>query len=154
MIVSIYSEKFNLFHYCTVIVTIFYITLSFARPDYLIAKINISALSQKESQTENQTDGFFLGEGNVDMNYLIRLSADAVPVIAPVIADMEGDTTSLVKNWKRNLQGVRDYYERYVYGTAKAMNVKEVERLKAKDFRTYNLSRARADRALTEYGFQ
>lgn len=150
VIVSIYSEKFNLFHYCTVIVTIFYITLSFARPDYLIAKINISALSQKESQA----DGFFLGDRNVDMDYLIRLSADAVPVIAPVIADMEGDNTVLVKKWKRNLQGVRDYYERYVYGMAQAMNVKEVERLKATDFRTYNLSRARADRALTEYGFQ
>ena len=155
VIVSIYSEKFNLFHYCTVVVTIFYITLSFARPDYLIAKINVSALSQKENQTESQTDGFFLGEGNVDMNYLIRLSADAVPVIAPVIADMEGDTTSLVKTWKRNLQGVGNYYDSYInYRTTRAMNVKEVNRLKATDFRTFNLSRARADRTLSEYGFQ
>lgn len=150
VIMSVYIEKFNLFHYCTVIVTVFYIALSFARPDYLIAKINITALNQNETQTE----GFFLGDSQVDMNYLIRLSADAAPVIAPVIAEEYGADSKLAKQWKRKLAHMDRGYDLYRSDREK-FNVNEpIARLKADDFRTFNLSRNAADKALTQYGFQ
>ena len=150
VIVSIYHEKLNLFHYCTVVVTILYITLSFAHPDYIIAKINISALYQNE----NQNNGFFLGEGSVDMSYLTRLSADAVPVIAPVIAEQYGTDAKIVETWKRRLAHMGLGYNVFRDGREKFDAKGPVTRLKAEDFRTFNLSRYFADKALTKYGFQ
>lgn len=66
----IFYRKFPLFKYCMVVVTILYLGLAYARPDYLIASYNLN------EQHIN---------GNVDYRYLRRLSADAMPAIVEAI---------------------------------------------------------------------
>ncbi|MBP3296229.1 MAG: DUF4173 domain-containing protein, partial [Lachnospiraceae bacterium] len=66
VLLSIFREKFPLFRYSIVVVTILYLGLSFSHPDYIIASVNV----------RKQT---------VDYNYLESLSADAAPVLLPYI---------------------------------------------------------------------
>lgn len=63
-IVTIYKINFPLLQYITVTVTIFYIIFSLAKPDYLIAKYNL---------TYNREE--------VDLYYLITLSTDVIPAM-------------------------------------------------------------------------
>ena len=63
-IVTIYKNNFPLLQYITVTVTIFYIIFSLAKPDYFIAKYNL---------TYNRDD--------VDLGYLALLSTDAIPAM-------------------------------------------------------------------------
>lgn len=70
IILYIFYRKFPLFKYCMVVVTILYLGLAYARPDYMIASYNLN------EQHIN---------GNVDWRYLSRLSADAVPAVAEAL---------------------------------------------------------------------
>lgn len=76
VLVTIYKNKFPLFRYSMVVVTVLYIALAFSRPDYFIAKCNVeNFISQEE-------DGFFENKaGYGDMHYLSTLSADAAPIL-------------------------------------------------------------------------
>lgn len=88
VVVSIYNGRFPLFGYSTVVVTVLYVALSFAHPDYIIASVNVAnALGRvTEEQTE---DGFFLAEAPYqDFAYLSKLSADAAPVLIPYMAEL------------------------------------------------------------------
>ena len=62
--ITIYKKGFPLLQYITAAVTIFYIAFSLAKPDYLIAKYNL---------TYNREV--------VDLSYLVSLSTDAVPAM-------------------------------------------------------------------------
>ena len=88
VVVSIYNGRFPLFGYSTAVVTVLYVALSFAHPDYIIASVNVAnALGGASSgQTEN---GFFLAEAPYqDFDYLSRLSADAAPVLIPYMEEL------------------------------------------------------------------
>lgn len=76
VLIYIYKKNFPLFRYSMITVTVLYILLSFSRPDYVIAKVNMTHYSGKESN-------FFLNEaGYQDTSYLYyNLSADAAPVL-------------------------------------------------------------------------
>ncbi len=63
-IISIYKNRFPLFQYATVTVTVLYIIFSLAKPDYLIAKYNLSYNADQ-----------------VDLYYLSNLSSDAIPAM-------------------------------------------------------------------------
>lgn len=76
VILSIFRESFPLFGYCTVAVTIFYIGLAFARPDYWIAKYDLSHVCVTENGQETG------GRPFKDYRYLSTLSADAAPLLA------------------------------------------------------------------------
>jgi hypothetical protein len=78
--IFIYNKKFPLFSYGMVIVTVFYIVLSFSHPDYWIAKYDLQAVTGYDSNTLGDTDAYddFL-YGNAW--YLSNLSSDAAPVI-------------------------------------------------------------------------
>ncbi len=76
IMIFISNRKFPLFKYCMVVVTILYLGLAYARPDYLIASYNLNEQHINE---------------NVDWRYLSRLSADAVPVIVEALERGEGD---------------------------------------------------------------
>lgn len=71
----IFYRKFPLFKYCMVVVTILYLGLAYARPDYMIATYNLN-----EQHIH----------GKVDWRYLRRLSADAVPAVAEALEREEG----------------------------------------------------------------
>lgn len=68
VLINIYKEKFPLFKYSMVVVTVFYIGLSFSHPDYFIAKYNISQMLSNP-------------DTHHDTIYLAFLSADAAPAI-------------------------------------------------------------------------
>ncbi len=98
IIVSIYSERFPLFRYSMAVVTVLYLMLSFAHPDYIIAAVNVAnapgrAVEQEgEGKSEN---AFFLSEEPYrDYKYLSHLSADAAPVLIPYMASLGYDMES------------------------------------------------------------
>lgn len=65
--VSIFKKEFPLFRYSMAAVAVLYLGLSFARPDLIIAKVN---LAQETGQ---------------DYAYLCSLSADAAPALVPYL---------------------------------------------------------------------
>lgn len=75
--IFIYHKKFPLFAYGMVVVTVFYIALSFSHPDYWIARYNLV----HEEYTES------------GRKYLISLSTDAAPAI--LNPDINPDITSI-----------------------------------------------------------
>lgn len=70
--IFIYLNRFPLFTYSMVIVTVFYIGLSFAHPDYWIARYNLDPTHL------DYLDNY---DTNDSKKYLSRLSADAAPVL-------------------------------------------------------------------------
>jgi hypothetical protein len=75
IILSQYKKEFPLFNYCVIVISLCYITFSFARPDYFIA-----------SYLTDHKD-ILTGE---DMNYLtLDLSLDATPVVLPLLNNRE-----------------------------------------------------------------
>ncbi len=78
--IFIYYGRFPLFRYGLIVVTVFYIGLSFAHPDYWIAKYNLKAYARSYEMVNNHMD--------YDFWYLTSLSADA----APVLLDPEKNT--------------------------------------------------------------
>ena len=74
VIIYIHKETFPIFKYTLIVGTCLYIVLAFGRPDYFIAKVNLSSTDGKESD-------FFLGESFDDYGFLLDMSADAAPVV-------------------------------------------------------------------------
>ena len=70
--VFIYKNSFPLFTYGTAVVTIFYLCLSFAHPDYWIARYNLDPAHLDYLNTYDIYD---------NQDYLSSLSADAAPVL-------------------------------------------------------------------------
>jgi hypothetical protein len=74
VIANLYQKNFSLFRYSVVVVTVCYLALSFAHPDYWIAKVNVEG--SKETRSE-----FFKGDAYDDYYFLTTLSTDAAPVL-------------------------------------------------------------------------
>ena len=72
VVVSIYKHDFNLFKYSIIVVSVLYLLLSFAHPDYIIADYNLAHINGKPQHTN----------AGCDYDYLENLSTDAAPVIA------------------------------------------------------------------------
>jgi len=70
--VYIYFQRFPLFFYSVAVVTVLYIGLSFAHPDYWIARYNLES-SHAGYKNEYDTD--------ISKSYLSTLSADAAPIL-------------------------------------------------------------------------
>lgn len=77
VVIHIYRDKFPLFRYSMIIVTVLYIIFSYSHPDYFIAKYNLM-------NKEGQESAFFLNDGFQDDYYLYTLSADAAPILLDV----------------------------------------------------------------------
>lgn len=69
VVVLIYKPHFPMFKYLVITVSVFYISLSFSKPDYWIAKYNLSHMKAEDIE-------YF------DIHYVMELSEDAAPVIA------------------------------------------------------------------------
>ncbi|MCM1193043.1 MAG: DUF4173 domain-containing protein [Butyrivibrio sp.] len=75
VLINVFKAGFPLFRYSVAVVTVLYLALSFAHPDYIIARVNV----------ENAVEA---GErGNPDYRYLISLCADAAPVLVPYMKE-------------------------------------------------------------------
>ena len=96
--IFIYMNRFPLFTYSMIIVTVFYIGLSFAHPDYWIAKYNLMPAHME-----------YLNDYDIDdsQQYLCRLSADAAPILLNekanpylrqnIVGDV--DAIEIIRNW-------------------------------------------------------
>lgn len=112
VIFSIFVKKFPLFKYSMIVVTVCYLLLSFARPDYWIARFNVANMGDNKNE-------FFDADAYQDFGYLSRLSADAAPALAEYFAK-EGfameDAEKGVKErerWEAGETGYSSYYELY-----------------------------------------
>ncbi len=74
VMIQMYREQFSLFRYSMVVVTVFYLVLSFSHPDYLIAKYNVAKL-EEITATEH--------------SYYSGLCADAATVLKPYMDEEE-----------------------------------------------------------------
>ncbi len=90
--VTIFIERFPLFRYSILVVTVCYLILSFAHPDYWIAKIN----TQNIGQVRNE---FFEGEPYEDYHYLDSLSLDAASVVKPIFEARKSEYTIAESRW-------------------------------------------------------
>lgn len=87
LIISVFREKFKLFEYCVVVVTVCYLALAFVRPDALVAKYNVRHLEDAEA-----------------VSYMIRaLSEDAAEYLKEAEYDKDVEIDS---------EQLRRYYER------------------------------------------
>ena len=102
ILVQIFNDRFPLFRYGLLMISVWYIALSFSHTDYWIARYN---LSDKVNQSE------------VDYEYLTRLSSDA----APVIAKQDG---MWVKKYIYHMTKYNDYsFRKYNFSRAKALRL-------------------------------
>lgn len=90
--ITIFKEKFPLFRYSVVVVTVCWLMLSYAHPDYWIAKVNVANVEQVKSE-------FFLGEPYDDYKYLATLSLDASPIVKPVFEQRQDCLTRRESRW-------------------------------------------------------
>ena len=147
ILIHIYKEAFPLFKYCITVVTILYIAFSFSRPDYFIARYNITQMLEKEG-TES-------GRPDYDTEYLLSLSADAAPAILNTktlpalldgpessvrwIHDLESWKNDDMRNWHPNTYRPTTWMEKYLHYTHYD-SILLVEHEGSK-WRTFNLSR-------------
>lgn len=150
VVIGIYREKFPLFKYSVVVVTGFYLLLSYSHPDYIIAKVNVANAPHWEycyedfedewsEEADLTNEEFFLGGYYTDYRYLSNLSADAAPVLASYMEELGYDMEAYLsedilseKDWpgRNRISGFGYYY----------MD-KMQRKLRDFSFRTYNISR-------------
>lgn len=124
VITSIYKRKFPFVQYTVLVTVCGYLIFSFARPDYLIARYNVSHMQEI---SEN------------DLNYMLYgLSLDAAPVVAQIDP---GDT------YARQSVGMQEYVKDQLdqYFLMVSENNKEIY------FRKANYSRIQAKKAADQY---
>lgn len=139
VLIHIYKEKFPLFKYCMIVVTVLYIGFSFSHPDYHIAKCNTAYAFSEE------TSDFFEGEAYSDIYYLSHLSADAAPVLLSeenimIYAEYYGDEVSSSYEEEDNIIYFPSWILEYSYSMDK--------RIRNMGLRDFNLSRFKAGRYL------
>lgn len=111
VLIFIHKESFPYFKFSLVTVTLLYLMFSFSRPDYWIAKYNISYYYEDPHKN-----------GYQDIYYLAyNLSADAAPVLYPALA--EKGYANLLKNppekdslrtWNLSRWMAYHYYEDFI----------------------------------------
>ena len=161
IIINIFRESFPLFRYSMVVVTVLYLALSFAHPDYIIARVNVanaphedmvwwSAEEAKQaedsfSQADMFSGKFFLASQPYhDYSYLVNLSADAAPVLVPYLKELGYDMSAFGQ--ENAVRYINDKYEGGVYrSNAEGFGYHWMRRMwpraESLNIRTFNLSR-------------
>ena len=138
--VGIFHKGFPLFKYSCIVVTVLYLALSFAHPDYIIARVNVDNISRSVDRVEIFVDK---EENTVDYGYLAGLSADAAPVLIPYLRELGYDMDAFRQE---NVWGyVREQDLPTDYGNRDGFGYHWMGRVKARTrnlgIRTFNLSR-------------
>ena len=116
LVITIFKEKFPLFRYGIMVVSVCYLILAFAHSDYWIAKINTDNINKVVDE-----DAFFCGDPYDDYPYLATLSLDAATVVKPVLEKEEYPSGKEVR-WLKQFH-------------------KNQEKMNWQHWRTWNLSR-------------
>ena len=98
-VITIWKNSFCLFQYAMIVVTVLYISLSLARPGYLIAKYN---LADKKA--------------DVDIHYLLNLGTDAIPTYL--------ESAQFEKNYLEN----KEEYDAYLKANGEIYNDHKIDR--------------------------
>lgn len=150
VIVNIVSERFPLFRYSAVVVTVLFLALSFSHPDYWIARVNVANIDR------NGADGFFVGSKYSDYDFLSRLNADAAPVLIPYLEQKgidfnltkkeEGADGKDISTGDRAMVWLVDSYTEEGFGYAYLNRL--LDRTKRRSWRSFNVSRFMALQAV------
>ena len=160
IVISIFREKFPLFHYSVVVVSVLYLALSFVHPDYLIARVNVGNAAHNQMQWYSPDEAesfsredlfggeFFLAsEAYHDYRYLIDLSADAAPVLVPYLKElgyrMEAFDAENALTFAENEIYGDNIYRSDVEGFGYYWMSRMQYRVKEFGIRTFNVSRFR-----------
>ena len=149
VLINIFKAGFPLFRYSLAVVTVLYLALSFAHPDYIIARVNVANIAVTEGGEKSAA-------AYHDYWYLSRLCADAAPVLVPYMEKqgyaMEAWTAEETpKEYGRKINGGRTEIERedtFGYTWMERMQ----KRTEGFGVRTFNLSRYRMLRLLDKAG--
>lgn len=131
VVITIYKERFPLFKYSMVLITVLYIGLSFAHPDYIIAKYNVAHYGFDEEEDTILRRNYYS-----DLYYLSHLSADAAPVFYTEESLSEYRSADYKKSADKSSDSYA-YYESWLDEYSERQN----KRLQDMNLRTFNLSR-------------
>jgi len=160
-LIMIYKDSFPLTKYCVVVVTVFYLLFSLARPDYFIAKYNLShALTATEIREKKEKETYYETDCFRDFRYLRNLSMDAAPAIFAMADELEYGRYS--EEEYSNHEWFYKYAEHivsYSHEEGKQISFTETEdalrthlsKIQKISFRKYNFSRQKAYRLYMEY---
>lgn len=144
IILAIYRAAFPLFRYFVAMSAICYIVLAYANVDYIIASYNTKS---QEKLAE------------IDIDYLTTLSSDAAPVLLPALNEIiSAEKNGMLGSGTEN-PIARAYFE-LSEGRQQAIKmtcsdyVRNIAEDEKTDFRSWNLSRHRAQKMIAEYGFR
>jgi len=165
VIINIYKEHFPLFRYGMVVITVFYIALSFMHPDYIIARVNVANAPMTTWYDEGDAEvwkkvwkewkgeeSFFqASEPYHDFKYLANLSADAAPVLIPYFAYLDYDLGVFYKEDIRQELDTGVMRKNKVYGFGYYYLEYLQKRTENFSFRTYNISRHMALKNIEKY---
>lgn len=127
VVALIFWNRFPLFWHCLGVISVCYLALAWMKPDYQIARYNLTAAGGDAVITDVYRDEAYSRDG---VDYLSRLSADAAPAVAELMAESDGKQKLLAKY-------VFDYERSCGWGA---------------DIRTYNISFAKALDILNKNG--
>lgn len=96
VVINIYRESFPLFRYSMAVVTVLYLALSFAHPDYIIAKVNVENTLVMRQGSSAVWEAY---EPYEDYRYLSYLSADAAPALVPYLEKLGYNMEAFYENY-------------------------------------------------------
>ena len=121
VVILIYKNRFPLFSWCLVLISVFFVVFSFMRPERVIAEYNVNHVKEWSDS---------------DFQYMTQvLSADAVPVVLKVLED---DAVL-----ERFYSGGKKKFLAEYYDWAVSRNYQ----VRSSDFRTWNLSFEKAEQS-------
>lgn len=156
IVINIFREGFPLFRYSMAVVTVLYLMLSFAKPDYMIARVNISNAAVPSAVAEDYNEAERTDRKPYsDYGYLSRLSADAAPVMLPFLQELgynlevyqAKDPVEYMRGFEEDGKDKYKSYNLEGFGYYWMRNVKR--KVEGMGLRSFNLSRYIARKALT-----
>lgn len=143
IIFAIYRAKFPLFRYFVAVSAICYLVLAYANVDYIIASYNTKSQEKVEA---------------IDVHYLLSLSADAAPVLLPALHEiLEAEKGAVpVAEIKNPIAHAYFGISETKQDMLKAVCSDYIRNISADektDFRSWNLSRHKAQKMMEKYGF-
>lgn len=121
VVILIYKNRFPLFGWCLVLISVFFVGFSFMRPDRIIAEYNVGHVKEWSDS---------------DFTYMTQaLSADAVPVVLKALED----DTVLERFYSGGRKEFLKEYDRWA--------VSRNYQVRSADFRTWNFSFEKAEQS-------
>lgn len=139
VIIAVYHSRFPLFRYCTLVVTICYLTFSFAKPDYFIASYLIN-----RQEILTMEDAQFITQ---------ELSADAAAAVIPVLVSESrwNEEINYLTDQNQNYENYNDNYGAKLDNYRESYFNQIQTNAQLRGFRDFNFSLWNAEQILKDY---